>query len=144
LHTTPPLALAEATRNHWRTHLLDTCGGEPRKNKSKKGTKNLAAAVTVTTRTSDPACNSGSRAARLGRDRRGVERRQPGSSRVALEGLWVYETIITKNAKVNIEDEERRCFGNEDEEPTEDVLNSKCCNIFLSFMISFQSRIKRK
>jgi hypothetical protein len=83
-------------------------------------------------------------AARLGRDRRGVERRQPGSSRVALEGLWVYETIITKNAKVNIEDEERRCFGNEDEEPTEDVLNSKCSNIFLSFMISFQSRIKRK
>jgi hypothetical protein len=77
-------------------------------------------------------------AARLGRDRRGVERRQPGSSRVALEGLWVYETIITKNAKVNIEDEERRCFGNEDEEPTEDVLNSKCCNIFLSFMISFR------
>jgi hypothetical protein len=59
-HTTPLLALAEEARNHWCTHLLDTCGGEPRKNKSKKGTKHLAAAVTVTTRTSDPACNFGS------------------------------------------------------------------------------------
>jgi hypothetical protein len=56
---------------------------ERRKNKPNKGTKHLVAAVTITSRTSDPAGTLA--AAGPWRDRRRVERRQPRSSHVARE-----------------------------------------------------------